>query len=61
MANEYIRAVAKQSGVRLWELADVLGVSEPTITRRMRHDLGETERARFLEAINTVARSKQGK
>ena len=59
MANEIIRSTAKARGVCLWELADVLGVSEPTVTRKLRRELDEPERARFLEAIESVAKKKK--
>lgn len=59
MANETIRSAAKKNGVFLWEIADVLGVSEPTITRMLRRELAEPERARFLEAIHSAAQTKR--
>ena len=59
-ANEVIRSAAKERGVFLWELADVLGVSEPTVTRKLRRELDEPERARFPEAIETAKAKKAG-
>ena len=37
--NVDVRKAAKDSGVFLWEIADKLGVSEPTLNRWLRKDL----------------------
>lgn len=54
--NENIRAVAKKSGVRLWQIAAHLGVSEPTITRWMRFPLSAEKESKILTAINELSR-----
>ena len=60
MANEGIRAEAKKNGVCLWEIADRLGVSEMTITRKLRRELCDSEREQFLSLISGVAKEKAG-
>ena len=60
MANEGIRAEAKKNGLCLWELADHLHVSEATITRKLRRELGDAERDQFLSAISEIAKEKAG-
>ena len=50
MANENLKKDLKDAGITFWALADELGVSEPTITRWMRHELkDETKKA--VEAV----------
>ena len=39
--NEDIRAMARKNGVYLYEIAEVLGVSEPTFIRWLRKELSE--------------------
>ena len=58
MANEIIRAAAKSNGVRLWEIANYLGVSEATITRRLRVELDKPERERFVSVIGEIRKAK---
>lgn len=58
LPNQSIRVHAKQSGVRIYELGDVLGVSQATITRALRYELPEQEQQRFIAAIDTVAASR---
>ena len=60
MANEGLRAEAKKKGVCLWQIADRLGVSEMTITRKLRRELGDAERDRFLSLISEIAKEKAG-
>ena len=60
MAKIGIRAEAKKNGVCLWEIADRFGVSEMTVTRKLRRELGDAERNQFLSAISEIAKEKAG-
>lgn len=60
MDNQSIRNEAKKRGVKFWQIADELGISEATITRKLRHELSNAERERFLAAINRVVQQKAG-
>lgn len=55
MANQDIRNYAKQNGVKLWQVAKVKGISEPTMTRLLRQELPEDEKADFRRIINELA------
>lgn len=55
MANQDIRSYAKAKGVKLWQIADVKGVSEPTITRLLRRELPEAEKAEIIRIIDELA------
>ena len=41
MANEAIREKVKVTGVKYWELAERIGVSDVTLCRQLRHELPE--------------------
>ena len=41
--NTDIRKAAKDSGVFLWEIADKLGVSEPTLNRWLRKEMPDSQ------------------
>ena len=49
--NEDIRARAKACGVPLWKIAEGLGIAEPTIIRRLRQELLDTEKERIYSII----------
>ena len=54
MANTEIRRAAKAAGVPLWAIAQRLGVSEATITRRLRVELSAADRTRILSEIKEL-------
>ena len=54
MQNMTIRTAAKAAGVYLWQIADALGKSEPTLTRYLRHELDEKEQERMLQIIEKI-------
>ena len=56
MENMNLRRTAKAAKVPLWRIAEVLGISEPTMTRKLRRELDEDERARILGIISALAK-----
>ena len=59
MANKIVRDELKQSGVRHWELAHELGVSEQTLVRWLRFELDEDRQLDMLEKVETIAKRKE--
>ena len=58
LANSDIRSTAKTKGVRLWEIAEFLKVSDPTMTRMLRRELPNKEKQRFLSIIEEIASTR---
>ena len=54
MVNQDVREFAKEHGVKLWEIADYMQISEPTMTRLMRRELDSVQRERFLRAVEHI-------
>lgn len=54
MANKKIRDAAKRMGVPLWAVADRLGVSEPTMTRKLRRELSEADTERIIVIMEKI-------
>lgn len=59
LCNQDIRSAAKNNQVCLWEIAEKLNISEPTITRRFRRELPADEKQRVLTIIDEIAAAKQ--
>lgn len=59
LANTDIRETAKKKDVRLWEIAEYLNVSDPTMTRKLRRELPTNEKQRILAIIDEIAAAKQ--
>lgn len=55
LANTDIRATAKAKNVRLWEVAEYLKISDPTMTRKLRKELPDTEKQRIFKIIDNIA------
>ena len=54
MANEELKKTLKNQGVKLWQIADMLNISEATMTRKMRHELSNEERIRILSLLKNT-------
>ena len=59
MANLIIRDELKTRGVRHWELAHELGVSEQTLVRWLRFELSEDRQLDMLMQIEEIAKRKE--
>lgn len=56
--NLEVRNAAKNAGVRLWEVAEAIGITDGMFSRRLRHELSVSERDRILKIIEEIAKSK---
>ena len=60
-ANSDIRAEARNAGVTLWAVAREIGVSEATLTRRMRVELRGDEKTQMRGAISRIVQMEARK
>lgn len=58
MRNEQIRIVMHRSGVKQWEVAEQLGISEFTYSRWLRSELPDDKKVQILQAISDVSAKK---
>lgn len=56
MANERIKNALKQHGLRQWELAEIMGISEQTLSRRMRKEFPQEVQSKILVTIKEHTR-----
>ena len=59
MENERIREKARNHGVRLWQLADRLGISEASLTRLLRHEVDRKMAERLTNAIDEIVEHRK--
>lgn len=59
MANMDLRQKMKSEGVTLWQLADVLGVCEMTVSRRFRKELSEKEKNEISGIVDRLAAERK--
>ena len=53
--NQDIRAIAKDNGVMLWEIAEHLNITDGNFSRRLRRELSAEQKAQVIEIIKAVA------
>lgn len=57
-ANCEIRNECRKHGIKLWELAAWIGISEATMTRKLRQELPSEQRDHILNMIYKLAEHK---
>lgn len=55
MNNTDIRTEAANAGVKLWQIADKLGMNDGNFSRKLRHELPEAEKAQIRGIIAELA------
>ena len=58
--NLDIRAAAKESGVRLWEIEDELGILDVSFSRKLRKELDPDEKAKIYAIIARLSDAAGG-
>lgn len=56
MNNKDIRNAAGSYGIRLWQVAEAIGMNESAFSRKLRKELPEMEKAKIMEAIEKLAK-----
>ena len=59
MANEAIRARAKEKGVKLWQVADRIGLTDSNFSRKLRKELPAAEGNMIIGIIDDIAKEEQ--
>jgi len=56
LKNTEIRMRAATNGVRLWQIADELGIADGNFSRKLRHELPDSKKAKILKIIDQLAK-----
>lgn len=59
LANTEIREAAKRNGVRLWQVAEGIGITDASFSRKLRRELPAEERERVLNVIDKLAAERR--
>lgn len=54
--NKDIRLAVKENGVKMWQLADKMGIADTTLCRRLRKELPEDQKRRILEIVDELSK-----
>ena len=55
MKNSRVRVAAMETGVKLWQVAERLGINDGNLSRKLRRELPEEEQEKLLEIIRELA------
>ena len=53
-ANTDIRSRAAESGVKLWQIAEKLGINDGNFSRRLRRELNESDKQQIFGIIDEI-------
>ena len=56
MKNLDIRLMAAGRGIKLWQIADSLGISDCTFSRKLRKEITESEKQEIFAIIERLTR-----
>lgn len=56
--NDKIKNVAKENKVKLWEIAERLGINDGNFSRKLRRELPEDEQQRIIKIIHDIAEGR---
>lgn len=60
MHNQDVRQAAKESGVKLWEISDRLGLYDGNFSRKLRHELSPEAKGRIFAIIREISEAHNG-
>ena len=60
MKNLEVRTAAKSAGVKLGEIAEVLGITDGNFSRKLRRELPRKEQEQIIGIINEIAAEREG-
>ena len=55
MTNQDIRRTAAGAGVKLWQIADALGIADCSLSRKLRKELPREEKDRIFGIIRELS------
>ncbi len=61
MSNLKLRRAAAGAGVKLWQVAEALGVADATLSRWLRRELPEEKAERIMAAIRELSVGENNK
>ena len=56
MSNQDIRRTAAGAGVKLWQIADTLGMADCSFSRKLRKELPQDEKEKIFSIIQRLAK-----
>ena len=59
MANMKVKVAILNSGLKQWQVAELIGIRDDAFSRKLRYELPEAEQNRIIEAIRQYLKGGQ--
>lgn len=59
MQNEDIRRAAAGAGVKLWQVAEAMGMADSSLSRKLRRELAPEDKVRVYAVIDELAKEAE--
>lgn len=56
MSNQDIRRVAAEARIKLWQIADALGMADCSFSRKLRKELSKEEKEKIFSIIRELSK-----
>lgn len=56
MKNTDVREAAKKAGVKLWQIADAIGITDGNFSRKLRKEFSAEEKQKILAIIDDLSK-----
>lgn len=57
--NQDIRDAAKKSGIKLWQIAEKLGIWDATLSKKLRKELPQEEKEKIFGIISELSKEAE--
>ena len=61
MLNYAVKVAAASNDLKMWQIADALGIHESTLSKRLRKELSDEEQDKIIAVINRLAAERGNK
>lgn len=58
MANQDVRRAAAAAGVKLWQIADAMGIADCSLSRKLRKELPKCEKEKIFSIIENLEKEE---
>lgn len=61
MANMKVKVAILNSGLKQWQVAELIGIRDDAFSRKLRYEMPEDEQNRIIDAISNYLQGKEVK
>ena len=54
IVNIDVKVAATRAGIKLWQVAEALGIADSSLSRKLRRELPEDEKTKIMEIISDL-------